>query len=1562
MKQFIKTAHLGFVMLLWLLAIAAKGTAATAPAAQDARAGSSNAVTEEVMVYDFTANPELIQGLATAITGWNAANRHVTLSINNYSFTLHNCLRGNGYLSVRGDYEDKDTGPDPGYVSGSMHGEMTQLKIEKRAGSGSITVAMTDKNGNVTETTKSVSGSGTVTFDIPEGQRVMDAQSIAIKTNFKCNITKITITRLIVTPDTEEPWVVFKTLNTNPTKVTTYPTDKEATCLLPVGQIVQMVSNGIEGFDPVSAMSNPYVVVYTTDGTEPQFSNQKDGSGKYWKNGNDNDADGNPIGRNGYVYRRGIVLGNWTKNPDGSITTDHAGDKVTVWIRVYKVTDNDDGTWTYTMAHETKKEFTYDSTPRRPLWDTQKDIVFIPNTSQKTPVDSWTSSMKVLDPTENVTVAENNWTGSNTIVAKFSHNDNYDLQSLLNAASISPATAQKSMKSSSLKMRKLSAMQYTTDGIASNAVAEAFYWFVPARKQLYLEATSEHMTDGRIALNMATGSETQTDKVTVKAYWLNGTSRVYVSLKDLGLTKSGITFDPTYVANIDGDLTFGDDGSATFTVKGDEDGTAHMTIKTAQTSNVEQTGDEAETALNYTAATTSVTIDVSGRGNLMAPVVSPYSRNFDRNFEAAVKGHADTKTYYLLLDNGGVSTMATDEETGGEETGGEVTQPQIPDADQLIEAVGEYDPAKADPLYVAAGTIDGDSQVTMTIAAKTNGNYTLCAVATETAAAADGTVNKSRVASAIYTYNKIEAPVLSPGIEGSNNSYPFGDRLEVEANVQSQNATIYYVADQPLSFKINDNGTITTNAQIYDASAPITVTNTTEVQAIAYNEALGIVSDIVTYRYAKKASDINEPWFVIDTQEYTNGDKYTMSLKDKKVTIKATYYDADGKLQPIGGDKVDWNNDIYHIYYTIDGTDISAGSMQYTGPVTINNAGGNVKIIAAVYADGKDANGNKGDRSISDASVLHVLNSGMIYWETTEVNSPGGVLQNSKQSIAKDGKTLVDIEFGGSKDGNATLSWKHYVSKEYATGNPIDNIGKYTIAPALDADEDVADVKDEMGNLWNHSKANDQTAEFQTHKATYGLPASGAYVKLEPQTSGKLTIWCCQEGALYYSNRSTDKESFNEGFLRKRPAYMIDEAGRSYLPQAEAAGVLSANWNTAIQQGMWNAKGEKVNGIEQTLYTSEQTEKIYNMFNSVILGKNASLNSSLQPLIVYLNTEANKMVAGFNVAEDPREEDEKEAVRAYAPDPVIDGTGVCLPSASYMKYTFDVQAGKTYFFFGWMTKIGIRGIGFEPADDATATKVIYTDKSGTQSSSQNDFTEDRGKTFAKVTVKRTFTKGMWTTIVLPFSVNDSQLKKVFGNGTEVLHYRTIEGTTMHFFKHYHQMIVAGTPVLIKPSENVADPVFENVTIETYEAADMPRNDYGFDGVTSDDCPMRGSFAGQDYKMGDYYLSSKTGLVTKLSKDNVMPGTRAYIVGTRDDGTPTTLSSMAKAAYDDLTPTDMGGEPTDIDIVTGDDDGNAPTGHGKVYNLNGQLMRQQATGTQGLANGVYVVDGKKVIVK
>lgn len=85
-----------------------------------------------------------------------------------------------------------------------------------------------------------------------------------------------------------------------------------------------------------------------------------------------------------------------------------------------------------------------------------------------------------------------------------------------------------------------------------------------------------------------------------------------------------------------------------------------------------------------------------------------------------------------------------------------------------------------------------------------------------------------------------------------------------------------------------------------------------------------------------------------------------------------------------------------------------------------------------------------------------------------------------------------------------------------------------------------------------------------------------------------------------------------------------------------------------------------------------------------------------------------------------------------------------------------------------------------------------------------------------VTMKnRSFTANGWNVISLPFNVDETQMKAVFGNNYELKEFTGVssDGSTMIFQTPADKAIVAGNPYLIKPSQTVSStPVFNNVML------------------------------------------------------------------------------------------------------------------------------------------------------
>ena len=150
-------------------------------------------------------------------------------------------------------------------------------------------------------------------------------------------------------------------------------------------------------------------------------------------------------------------------------------------------------------------------------------------------------------------------------------------------------------------------------------------------------------------------------------------------------------------------------------------------------------------------------------------------------------------------------------------------------------------------------------------------------------------------------------------------------------------------------------------------------------------------------------------------------------------------------------------------------------------------------------------------------------------------------------------------------------------------------------------------------------------------------------------------------------------------------------------------------------------------------------------------------------------------------------------------------------------------------------------------------------------------------------------------------------------------------------------IEASKPYLFKPAKTVENPVFEGVTI-TSNPADIvtarTNGNYAFVG-TYDKYNMKTD-------KSEVFITTSGKLSYPAEGTNTIKGMRAFIQ------LPTTANAKAFNL-------NIGGEATSIDTI----DGGLFNGNATIYNLNGQKM---SSDINGLAKGLYIVNGKKMIVK
>lgn len=210
---------------------------------------------------------------------------------------------------------------------------------------------------------------------------------------------------------------------------------------------------------------------------------------------------------------------------------------------------------------------------------------------------------------------------------------------------------------------------------------------------------------------------------------------------------------------------------------------------------------------------------------------------------------------------------------------------------------------------------------------------------------------------------------------------------------------------------------------------------------------------------------------------------------------------------------------------------------------------------------------------------------------------------------------------------------------------------------------------------------------------------------------------------------------------------------------------------------------------------------------------------------------------------------------------------------------------------------------------------------------------------ADVTLNRTLTT-YWNSIVLPFAVNKEQIAAQFGEGTVVAAYKDATvgetSTTLNF--EVVEEMQANVPYLIKPAQAGNTYTFKGVAIKAADNLEAGEGEIKFVGNYEN---------GKQLTEGDYFIDANRNLFYSANGTETMKAFRAIFVST--------AAAPAKAMFFSIR--GNSGETTGIEDVK--------TLAGKtfdVYSIDGMLVRKNATSLNGLAKGVYVVNGKKYIAK
>ena len=444
----------------------------------------------------------------------------------------------------------------------------------------------------------------------------------------------------------------------------------------------------------------------------------------------------------------------------------------------------------------------------------------------------------------------------------------------------------------------------------------------------------------------------------------------------------------------------------------------------------------------------------------------------------------------------------------------------------------------------------------------------------------------------------------------------------------------------------------------------------------------------------------------------------------------------------------------------------------------------------------------------------------------------------------------------------------------------------------------------------------------------FNVPCSGSFLVFQPKTNGTVVAHIYQNGVF---DSKKNKNSTDYQYRPQRRVFIMDEAGNFVSSDAHIESTTGQpnGKNYTLSDYKWDM-GDKQSPTVETVK------------------KHFGLKSfEMSPTGFKNNVYENQL---------DQETAPNEATTKY---PNLKGSrGWSVLADAPVTYKFKVKAGKSYYLYNFGSKIGFYGFSF----DEDETKPVV-DEFTFNDNETNTITATEAGHVAKVTVNRSMKKDVWTTCVLPFSLNVHQVDAIFGDtykkdcesGTQILYFDHVEGNKVYFVRHAYNTIVAGKPFLIKPSKEVT-------SINTADVKDYPyvtiENTKPADWCSGNGYAWASSYSyGMTVKEGDGFIS-KDGLFKNfVGESGTLKGFRGYLKRINNSaGAKHIMLQVVNSSNVD----GNNGETTGIEDLIIDADGQLMPANGKVYNINGQLVSEDANSFQSLPSGIYIINGKKYI--
>lgn len=596
--------------------------------------------------------------------------------------------------------------------------------------------------------------------------------------------------------------------------------------------------------------------------------------------------------------------------------------------------------------------------------------------------------------------------------------------------------------------------------------------------------------------------------------------------------------------------------------------------------------------------------------------------------------------------------------------------------------------------------------------------------------------------------------------------------------------------------------------------------------------------------------------------------------------------------------------------------DVTTGNLE-----AVNEGTGSVRVTV------------KGENLETTTAFLTVYVDDPALYRAKEKENDGTVVSYGNQKIMWNQDKTMEVTLGGWMFPTEKVPTPDYsdegLSSTYQWANTA-TLPKWKMAgfDRYVSGEKSKNARQENGSNAMPNSTQISKADFKTNVNTirdkmFNVPCSGSYLVFNPVTTGTVTVHIFQNGA------------FDSGVYRpQRRVFVMDEEGNFVQSTASIA----------------NANGKPTGGIKSvSSYMWDINPK----------GANTA------PTLAQVRSHFKNLPTDFDMTSEKFQNNiyESNLTKDVAPNDAYDekvsgSNGWCVLADSPVTYTFSVKPGKTYYLYNFGSKIGFYGFSFKKS--ATEPKV---DEFTFNDDQINTIKATEAGYVAKVTVNRSMKAGVWTTCVLPFSLNVHQVDAIFGdtyksgseNGTQILYFDHVEGNKVFFVRHAYNTIVAGKPFLIKPTKDVT-------SINTAEVTDYPyvtiENTEPADWCTGNGYTWASSYSNNmTVKEGDGFISKDGSFKNFVGPSGTLKGFRGYLkhLGTQTGAKPMMLKVVSSSNVDG-----DNGETTGIEDLIIDVDGQLMPANGKVYNINGQLVSEEANSFQSLPSGIYIINGKKYI--